>query len=86
MAQDKMIGRLVPFLLGMPSVKARVIGKTKNDQYVLFQQYTTQNSRGEWIDVEKTYYRDCYYIRDYWSDTVGPASNQIASSRHGHME
>jgi hypothetical protein len=70
-------GSHVPFLLGMPSVRARVIGVTET-QYVLKQCYETQNYKGEWVDVVKYYQRDRYYIDAYWADTYGRGGTRDA--------
>ena len=41
-------GTFVPFLLGMPSVKAQVLGLTPGiNQYVLLQEYFTQDKKGD---------------------------------------
>lgn len=69
-----LVGHMVPFLIGMPSVKAMVIDISTHDQYVLVQRYTTQNEKGEWFDVKKTYYRDRYFIDAYWADCSGCTS------------
>jgi hypothetical protein len=61
-------GKYVPYMLGVPSVKALVLG-TVRDQYVLRQEYDTQNERGEWIHVIKDYYRPIYLIEMYWLDS-----------------
>ena len=71
-------GKYVPYMLGVPSVKALVIG-TVRDQYVLRQEYDTQNERGEWIHVIKDYYRPVYLINDYWLDNL-----RLPSPVHGH--
>jgi len=64
------IGKFVPFLLGMPSVRAKVIGVV-GKCYVLHQCYETQNQKGAWIIVDKIYYRDRHFIESYWADTIG---------------
>ena len=56
-------GTMLPFWLGMPSVKAGVLGISQDGQYVLVQEYDTVNMQtGERVHVERTYYRDRYFI------------------------
>lgn len=61
------VGQRVPFLLGMPSVRATVIGEHEG-MYVLFQEYDTVNKQGEKIHVENTYYRSKWFIESYIRD------------------
>ena len=66
---DIPVGVRVPYIIGIPSVKAVVLGVVE-DYYVLRQEYDTQDERGEWIHVEKYYYRDKGFINSYWFDTT----------------
>jgi len=62
-------GKAVPYILGVPSVKAIVLGKVF-DCYVLRQEYDLLNEQGEWEHVIKDYYRPIGFINDYWSDII----------------
>ena len=66
-----LVGHMVPFLLGLPSVRAMVVDISHGKQYILQQRYTTEDERGNHIDVEKQYYRDRSFIDAYWADTHG---------------
>ena len=50
-----LVGHMVPFLLGLPSVRAMVVDISHGKQYILQQRYTTEDERGNHIDVEKQY-------------------------------
>ena len=63
-------GTVVPYILGIPSVRAEVVGMS-GDYYVLLQEYDTQNEQGEWVHVKKYYYRTKWFIESYWCDTTG---------------
>jgi len=63
-----LIGQYVPYILGVPSVKALVLGVV-GDDYLLRQEYDTFNDRGEWVHVIKEYQRPVYFIDAYWCDT-----------------
>ena len=65
-----MIGQMVSYLLGIPSLKALVIGEVR-DQYVLHQEYDTINDNGEKVHVTKEFYRDKWFIESYWLDLTG---------------
>lgn len=66
-----LIGYKVPYIIGITTVRARVIGVTEDDEnYVLVQEYDTQDERGVWIHVKKEYYRSKRFINDYWSDLI----------------
>ena len=62
---------MVPFIPGLPSIRARVVGVSPDDQYILFQEYDTQDKRGKWIHVKNYYYRDRHFIDSYWLDVTG---------------
>ena len=66
------VGTFVPYIIGVPSVKAEVLGIV-GDNYVLRQEYNTQNEKGEWEHVKKDYYREKGFIEGYWLDTIGLA-------------
>lgn len=69
---------MVPFILGVPSVKAQVIGESGDGFcYVLHQEYDTQNDNGEWIHVTKNYYREKWFIESYWMDNAGASSGNV---------
>jgi hypothetical protein len=68
-----MIGYQVPFIIGVPSVRALVLGVI-GDDYLLHQEYDTQNDRGEWIHVVKEFQRPRQFIEDYWCDLTGSNS------------
>jgi hypothetical protein len=63
-------GTFVPFINGIPSVKALVIGISQFDQYILQHDYTILNEEGNEEDVRKIYYRDCWFIEAYCRDCV----------------
>lgn len=69
-----LVGHMVPFLLGMPSVLAMVMDISQDGQYILQQDYDTINRKGEHIHVTNIYYRDRKFIEGYWSDTIGSGS------------
>lgn len=69
MAQIK-VGTAVPFIIGVPSVRAVVIGVSEFNQYILQHDYTILNERGEVEDVRKIYYRDCWFIEAYLRDCL----------------
>ena len=64
-----MEGKFVSYMIGVPSLKALII-KTVGDQYLLRQEYDTQNERGEWIHVIKEFQRDRWFIDTYWVDNL----------------
>jgi hypothetical protein len=58
-----------------------VIGIVSKDQYLLRQEYDTQDDRGVWIHVIKEFQRPKGFIENYhedqfddWCDTVGQPS------------
>jgi hypothetical protein len=63
-------GEQVPYITGIPSVKAWVLGVVA-ENYVLKQEYMTQDERGKWVHVEKEYYRSKRFIDGYWLDYTG---------------
>jgi hypothetical protein len=60
-------GTFVPYILGVPSVRAEILGLV-GDNYVLLQEYDEQDERGVWIHVKKEYYRNQTYVEMYWCD------------------
>jgi hypothetical protein len=62
-------GTFVPYILGVPSVRAEVLGLV-GDNYVLLQEYDTIDEGGKEIHVKKEYYRDKRYVEMYWCDTA----------------
>lgn len=66
---EEMIGRSVPFLLGLPSITAVVIAETDHGQYKLQQDFDTQDERGRWIHVTNYYYRDREFIDVYYQES-----------------
>ena len=64
-----LVGHMVSFLIGLPSVKAMVIHLTEDGQYILQQDYDTQDRTGKWIHVTNIYYRERWFIDNYWTDT-----------------
>jgi hypothetical protein len=64
-----LIGQEVSYMIGVPSLKATVLGVVGND-YLLHQEYDTINDRGEKIHVIKEFQRPIYFIRDYWLDNT----------------
>ena len=71
-------GKYVSYMLGVPSVKALVMG-TVRDQYVLRQEYDKLNDNGEWIHVIKEYFRPIYLINMYWLDNF-----RLSGTGDGH--
>jgi len=57
----------VPYILGIPSIKAQVIG-TVRDQYILHQEYDILDEHGKEIHVTKEFYRSQWFIESYWFD------------------
>jgi hypothetical protein len=68
------VGTMVPYIIGIPSVRAKVLGLV-GDNYVLRQEYETQDERGKWIHVKKDYYREKDFIDGYWLDTARLSSH-----------
>jgi hypothetical protein len=66
------IGKFVPYIIGVPSVRALVIGLV-GDNYVLRQEYDVINEEGKWEHVKKDYYRNRRFIESYWLDTIRSA-------------
>jgi hypothetical protein len=66
-------GTFVPYIIGVPSVRAEVLGLV-GENYVLRQEYDIINEEGKWEHVKKDYYRDKKFIDGYWLDTVRSAS------------
>lgn len=62
-----LVGCYVSYMLGVPSLKAQVIGEVGSN-YLLHQEYDTQNERGEWVHVTKEFQRDKWFIESYWVD------------------
>jgi hypothetical protein len=62
------VGLYVSYIIGVPSVKAMVIGIVLNDQYLLRQEYDTQDERGVWIHVTKEFQREKDFIESYHED------------------
>ena len=60
-------GLFVSYILGVPSVKAEVIGLV-GDNYVLLQEYDTVDDGGNKIHVKKEYYRNKWFIDSYHED------------------
>ena len=79
-----MTGLFVPYILGVPSVRAEVIGEV-DDCYVLRQEYDLLNERGEWEHVIKDYYREKEYIRSYWIDVTGLPCPKDDTNRVQHI-
>jgi hypothetical protein len=69
-------GEVVPYIIGIPSVKAGVLGIVA-DNYVLKQMYITQDEKGKWVHVEKEYYRSKRFIDDYWCDHTGTVPGNV---------
>jgi hypothetical protein len=67
-------GTFVPYILGIPSVKAEVMGLV-GDNYVLLQEYDKIDEGGEEIHVKKYYYRNQWFIESYWNDTLRYSSS-----------
>lgn len=65
-----LVGTWVPYIIGVPSVKAYILGIIAGN-YVLKQEYMTQDEGGKWIHVKKEIYRDKKFIDAYWCDTTG---------------
>ena len=63
-------GRHVPFMIGVPSVTAKVLGIIPGPQYYLRQEYDTQNDKGEWIHVINEFQRSKDFIDRYWLDNL----------------
>jgi hypothetical protein len=63
------IGESVSYMLGVPSLKALVIAKVR-DQYLLHQEYDTVDDNGRKVHVTKEFQRPCYIIDDYWADNL----------------
>ena len=63
------VGAFVPYIIGVPSVKAKVLGLV-GENYVLRQEYDVLNEEGEWEYVKKDYYRERKFIERYWADTI----------------
>jgi hypothetical protein len=63
------IGATVSYMLGVPSLKALVIAKVR-DQYLLHQEYDTVDDNGRKLHVIKEFQRPCYIIDDYWIDNL----------------
>jgi hypothetical protein len=60
-------GTFVPYIIGVPSVRAKVLGLV-GDNYVLLQEYDTIDEGGNEIHVKKEYYRDKTFVEMYWCD------------------
>ena len=73
-----MIGKMVSYMLGVPSLKALIIAKVR-DQYLLHMEYDTLDDNGRTIHVTKEFQRPCYIIDDYRSDLIRSASNGAAT-------
>jgi hypothetical protein len=69
MVEVNLTGSNVSFIPGLPSVKAKVLGVV-GSEYLLHQEYDTQNERGEWVHVIKEYQRDKWFIDRYWLDNL----------------
>jgi hypothetical protein len=76
-----LVGHMVSFQIGMPSVKAMVMDISKDGQYILQQDYQTKDNKGEWINVRKIYYRDRYLIDAYWADNARLSSKNLFTTR-----
>jgi hypothetical protein len=64
-----LVGLFVSYMIGVPSLKAEVIGLTQDrSQYLLRQEYDTFNDRGEWVHVIKEFQRDKWFIDSYHED------------------
>jgi hypothetical protein len=61
-------GLKVSYMIGVPSLKALVVGVVYGDQYLLRQEYDTFNERGEWVHVIKQFQRDKWFIDTYHED------------------
>jgi hypothetical protein len=59
---------MVPYIIGVPSVRAKVMGLV-GDNYVLLQEYNTIDEGGNKVHVKKYYYRNQWFIESYWADT-----------------
>lgn len=68
-----LIGTEVSYIIGVPSIKALVLGVV-GDNYVLKHKYITQNTDGKWVYVEKEMYREKNFIESYWINTFGDSS------------
>ena len=62
-------GTAVPYIIGVPSVKAVILGVTGGD-YLLRQEYDRINEQGEWEHVIKEYQREIWFINSYQADVV----------------
>lgn len=60
----------VPYIIGIPSTKAQVLGIINDDQYLLRHEYDTFNERGDWVHVIKEFQRDKWFIDTYYQDRV----------------
>jgi hypothetical protein len=63
-----LVGLFVSYMLGVPSLKAKVLGVVSGNQYLLRQEYDTFNERGEWVHVIKQFQRDKWFIDSYHED------------------
>jgi hypothetical protein len=64
------LGTFVPYIIGVPSVRAKVVGLV-GDNYVLLQEYDILDEGGNRVHVKKHYYRNRWLIESYWVDTAG---------------
>lgn len=66
------VGTFTPFMVGLDTVKAEVIGLVRDgEQYMLYQQYETQNDHGKWVMIRRYFQRDRYTIEGLYRDSGG---------------